>query len=286
MFHLSLVLLSIMAAVWPSPAPTVSERWHAWPVARVFPDSVPGSSPSGARVTYVLAGVAPEAPCRRAFQPAAVRSSCRTALRATYADSTRTFVVTVGIAVLANRTTTATDPGARQVGGPAADPDAGQAAGSTADPGTGQDGRPAADPDARQDGRSAADPSAGQAVGSSADLGFGLAAGPSADLAAGSWAGTSAGVVAGSVADLGVVLADAGRPATVRPVAFPGGAAERFGDRQYFTGVVVDSDERYVVATAAGYADGRTYRPGDGAVARLRHAARQLATVLHQALTR
>ncbi|MEV4086586.1 hypothetical protein AB0J43_40625 [Nonomuraea fuscirosea] len=256
------MLLSIMAAVWPSPAPTVSERWHAWPVARVFPDSVPGSSPSGARVTYVLAGVAPEAPCRRAFQPAAVRSSCRTALRATYADSTRTFVVTVGIAVLANRTTTATDPGAEQT------------AGSTTDPGTGQDGRPAADPNA------------GQAVGSSADLGFGLAAGPSADLAAGSWAGTSAGVVAGSVAGLEVVLADAGRPATVRPVAFPGGAAERFGDRQYFTGVVVDSDERYVVATAAGYADGRTYRPGDGAVARLRQAARQLATVLHQALTR
>ncbi|MFI6636963.1 hypothetical protein ACIBI7_49450 [Nonomuraea fuscirosea] len=274
MFHLSLVLLSIMAAVWPSPAPTVSERWHAWPVARVFPDSVPGSSPSGARVTYVLAGVAPEAPCRRAFQPAAVRSSCRTALRATYADSTRTFVVTVGIAVLANRTTTATDPGAEQT------------AGSTTDPGAGQDGRPAADPDAGQDGRSAAAPGAGQAVGSSADLGFGLAAGPSADLAAGSWAGTSAGVVAGSVAGLEVVLADAGRPATVRPVAFPGGAAERFGDRQYFTGVVVDSDERYVVATAAGYADGRTYRPGDGAVARLRQAARQLATVLHQALTR
>lgn len=246
MFHLSLVLLSIMAAVWPSSAPTVSERWHAWPVARVFPDSVPGSSPSGARVTYVLAGVAPEAPCRRAFQPAAVRSSCRTALRATYVDSTRTFVVTVGIAVLASRTTTATDPGAERT------------------------------------------------AGSSADLGFGLAAGPSADLAAGSWAGvvagswagTSAGVVAGSVAGPGVVLADAGRPATVRPVAFPGGAAERFGDRQYFTGVVVDSDERYVVATAAGYADGRTYRPGDGAVARLRHAARQLATVLHQALTR
>ncbi|MEV5896066.1 hypothetical protein AB0L76_42400 [Nonomuraea fuscirosea] len=273
------MLLSIMAAVWPSPAPTVSERWHAWPVARVFPDSVPGSSPSGARVTYVLAGVAPEAPCRRAFQPAAVRLGCRTALRATYADSTHTFVVTVGIAVLAGQATTpavapATEPGSEPAAGSIAEP----VDGSLADPGAGQVGGPAAAP------------GAGQAAESTADLGFGLAAGPSADLAAGTSAGVvaepSAGVVAGSVAGLGVVLADAGRPATVRPVAFPGGAAERFGDRQYFTGVVVDSDERYVVATAAGYADGRSYRPGDGAVARLRHAARQLATVLHQALTR
>lgn len=255
MFHLSLVLLSIMAAVWPSPAPTVSERWHAWPVARVFPDSVPGSSPSGARVTYVLAGVAPEAPCRRAFQPAVVGPGCRTALRATYADSTGTFVVTVGIAVLDSRPPT-------QTLAPATDPGAGLTDGSA---------------DGRTDG---------SADGFTAGFAAGPAADPEAVFVAGPTAGLGTVFVAGPTAGLGAVFADAGRPATVRPVAFPGGAAERFGDRQYFTGVVVDSDERYVVATAAGYADGRAYRPGDGAMVRLRHAARQLATVLHQALTR
>ncbi|MEV0390732.1 hypothetical protein [Nonomuraea sp. NPDC050643] len=186
-YHLSVVLISIMSALWPPPVPPVSERWRAWPVARVFPVTVPGVSPSGARVTYVLAGVAPEAPCRVAFQAAAVRPGCRTALRATYADSTQTFVATVGIAVLDG-------------------------------PGPG-----------------------GHA---------------------------------------------AGRPATVRPVAFPGGPAERFGDRQYFTGALVASGERYLVATAAGYADGRSYQPGDNLTPRLRDAARQLAAALHRALTR
>ncbi|MBB6545561.1 hypothetical protein [Nonomuraea rubra] len=186
-YHLSVVLLSLVSLVLPAPAPPVSERWHAWPVVRVFPAAVPGHSPSGARVTYVLTGVAPEAPCRVAFQPAAVRPGCRTALRATYADSTQTFVVTVGIAVL----------------------------------------------DTPLPGRNGS-----------------------------------------------------GRPATVRPAAFPGGPAERFGDRQYFTGVVVGSAGRYMVATAAGYADGRAYQPGDRIVPRLRDAARRLATALHEALVR
>ncbi|MEV0623602.1 hypothetical protein AB0I81_60515 [Nonomuraea sp. NPDC050404] len=179
--------MSLASTVWPVPAPPVSERWHAWPVVQVFPGAVPGLSPSGARVTYVLAGVAPEAPCTAAFQPAAVRPGCRTALRATYTDSTQTYVVTVGIAVL--------------------------------------------------DGR-------------------------------------------------GADSQDSGRPATVRPAAFPGGPAGRFGDRQYVTGVIVGSRERYVVATAAGYSDGRAYQPGDRVEPRLRSAARQLATALNRAMTR
>ncbi|MEV4106490.1 hypothetical protein [Nonomuraea sp. NPDC049695] len=173
--------------IWPLPEPPVSERWRAWPVSQIFPETVPGLSPSGARVTYVLAGVAPEAPCRTAFQPAALRRGCRVALRATYADSTQTFVATVGIAVL---------------------------------------DRP--------------------------------------------WSESYR----------------AGRLATVRPLAFPRGPAERFGERQYFTGVVVGSHENYLVATAAGYTDGRPYQPGDRVLPRLRDTARQLATALYRALTR
>ncbi|SDM78981.1 hypothetical protein [Nonomuraea jiangxiensis] len=206
-----------MSTVWPPPDPPVPERWHAWPVTRVFPGTVPGLSPSGARVTYVLAGVAPEASCAAAFQPGIVRTGCRVALRATYADSTQTFVATVGIAVLDEPVL---DRPAFHGFGPA---------------GHGLDGwRPAG-------------------------------SGPAA---------------------LGFGPFDRGRPATVRPVAFPGGPAERFGERQYFTGAVVGSGERYLVATAAGYADGRPYRPGHHTVPRLRQAAWQLATALHRALTR
>ncbi|MBF8188999.1 hypothetical protein ITP53_25345 [Nonomuraea sp. K274] len=186
-YQLSVVLFFILSALWPAPELPVSERWHAWPVARVFPVTLPGLSPSGARVTYMLAGVAPEASCRAAFQPAAVPPACRVALRATYADSTNTFVATVGIAVLDG-------PGLWPYG--------------------------------------------------------------------------------------------AGRPATVRPVAFPGGPAERFGERQYFAGALIGSAEHYLVAVAAGYADGRPYRPGDRIVRRLRDTARQLATTLHGTLTR
>ncbi|MER6946597.1 hypothetical protein ABT294_21450 [Nonomuraea sp. NPDC000554] len=190
-FQLSLALLSLLSALWPAAEPPVPDRWHAWPTIRIFPRTVPGTSPSGARVTYVLAGIAPETSCRAAFQRRALPAlpGCLTALRATYADSTQTYVATVGIAVLAK-------PGRR----------------------------------------------------TSAHWG--------------------------------------GRPPTVRPVAFSGGPAERFGPQQYFTGGRTAARDRYVVLTAAGYADGRAYRPGDRAPARLRATARQLATALYRNLTR
>ncbi|MGW0484682.1 hypothetical protein [Nonomuraea sp. NPDC003214] len=194
-YYLSVALLALLTAAWPTAGPPVPDRWRSWPVTRVFPPAVAGTSPSGARVTYVLTGVAPEAPCPAAFQPGAVLAlpACVTALRATYADSTSTFVATVGIAVLARQR----------------------------------------------------DPIA-----------------------------TAASAVLGQ------------RPPTVRPVAFPGGPAERFGERQYFTGTLISTHERYLVATAAGHADGRPYRPGDPATARLRGIALQLATTLHRSLTR
>ncbi|MFI6396333.1 hypothetical protein ACIBHY_54490 [Nonomuraea sp. NPDC050547] len=205
MFLLSIALLSLLPH-WGSAEPPVSERWHAWPVSRVFPAALTGASPSGARVTYLLAGVAPEAPCRVALQAAAAAMlpRCLTTLRATYSDSTQTFVATVGVAVL--------------------------------------DGAP-------------------------------------------SWLPVRA-IHAGA----------AGRPPSVRPVAFPGGAAERFGEAQYVTGAVAASGGPYVVFTAAGYADGRPYQgrqyqgrpyqPAGGTEPRLGAAAVQLAEALHKALTR
>lgn len=189
MYPVFAVLLSLLLAFRSPAGPPVTERWSAWPVTRVFPAAVPGTSPSGARVTYRLAGVAAEASCASAFQPGVVRTDCVTALRATYADSTSTFVATVGIAVL--------------------------------------------------DGHSAPRGSGGRGL----------------------------------------------RPPTVRPVAFPGGPAERFGEPQYYTGVVLSAHERYLVATAAGYADGRPFQPGDRVGSRLRAIARQLAVALHRSLT-
>ncbi|WP_143022184.1 hypothetical protein [Nonomuraea maritima] len=185
MRNLPVVLLVLLSTIWPP----VPELPPPRPTSRVFPPAIPGVSPSGARISYVLAGIAPEAPCREAFQPAAVPPGCRTTLRATYADSTQTFVVTVGVAVL--------------------------------------DG-PRTGPRERR---------------------------------------------------------DTGRPATVRPVPFPGGPAERFGQRQYVTGAVAACPRGCMVATAAGYADGRTYQPGDQILPRLRFAARHLAAALHRTLS-
>ncbi|MFB4285280.1 hypothetical protein ACBJ59_59200 [Nonomuraea sp. MTCD27] len=210
-------------------------------MAQVFPGTVPGLSPSGARVTYELAGVAPEAPCRAAFQPAAVRPGCRTALRATYADSTQTFVVTVGIAVLDRPALTALGAGPRGTG-PAA----------TAPPETVRPGTVRPETVRPETVRPET---------------------------------VRPETVRPETVRPETVRPETVRPETVRPVAFPGGPAAWFGDRQYFTGVVVGSGEHYVVATAAGYADGRAYQPGDRVVPRLRDAARQLAATLHRALT-
>lgn len=257
MFPLSIVLLSLMSAALPSSEPPVPERWHAWPVARVFPSSVPGTSPSGARVTYVLAGVAPESPCRVAFQPGVARllRGCVTALRATYADSTQTFVATVGIAVL-------TGPGALRpldrltddlpltlvdrLPNESLSPETGT--GHLPDTAT---GRPGAGPETGT-GRLAALESA-----------------------------TGRGDVLG---DRSENVAE--RLPTVRPVAFPDGPAERFGESQYVTGVLISSNDAYVVATAAGYADGRPYQPGELVARRLGDTARRLATALYGSLTR
>ncbi|MBE1563790.1 hypothetical protein [Nonomuraea africana] len=89
-----------MTMIWPPAEPPVAERWRMWPAAEVFPARLPGTTPSGARTTYVLVGIAPESPCAAAFQDGVRLPGCRTALRATYTESTQTFVATAGIAVL------------------------------------------------------------------------------------------------------------------------------------------------------------------------------------------
>ncbi|MFG1690497.1 hypothetical protein ACGFNP_60865 [Nonomuraea sp. NPDC049269] len=328
------------------------ERWHAWPVARVFPGSVPGTSPSGARVTYVLAGVAPEAPCRVAFQPGVLRllRGCVTALRATYADSTQTFVATVGIAVLTTPAARLPAPGGNLPGTP---PETGNDRLSAGSPETGTGCLPGgasrtsngclsdgpsetgtsclpARPSATGIGRLPSGPSKtgtsclpagpsgtgiGRLPGGPSETGTGrLPSGPSEtgagtgclpgrgrETSAGRLPETSGplpetgarrlpglGATAGAQADAPVDRSGTvvGRPPTVRPVAFPDGPAERFGESQYVTGALISSNDTYVVATAAGYADGRPYKPGDLAARRLGDTAGRLATVLYRSLTR
>jgi hypothetical protein len=89
----------------------VAQRWRTWPAGRIFPPAVgyelPGSEfgggpPLGLRAERV--GIAAQATCRAATDRAArqvlARRGCLAVLRATYEDTTRSFAVTVGVAVL------------------------------------------------------------------------------------------------------------------------------------------------------------------------------------------
>ena len=83
----------------------VATRWLRLSAGQIFPPTVSyPSTAAGGRWSARLVGVAPQAPCRAATDPAAatalVRSGCQTVLRATYADASGTLIATVGIAVM------------------------------------------------------------------------------------------------------------------------------------------------------------------------------------------
>ncbi|MFC7385859.1 hypothetical protein [Sphaerisporangium rhizosphaerae] len=84
----------------------VARRWQAWRADAVFPAQVEYLGLSRVRQFARRVGIAPEARCPSVVD-APVASvlrehGCRTMLRATYVDQTSTFVVTVGVAVLAD----------------------------------------------------------------------------------------------------------------------------------------------------------------------------------------
>jgi hypothetical protein len=89
----------------------VGKRWQSWPAGRIFPAAIdydlPGSAFGSDRSLALRAqrvGIAPQASCRKATaRPAGrllVKRGCLAVLRATYQDTTQTFAVTVGVAVL------------------------------------------------------------------------------------------------------------------------------------------------------------------------------------------
>ncbi|MGY5129701.1 hypothetical protein, partial [Streptomyces nigrescens] len=76
--------------------------WHNTRVDRLFPRTVNGLGvgPGGADRTWTRIAVAPDSGCSGAYDPklaaALARAGCTRLLRATYADATRTSVITVG----------------------------------------------------------------------------------------------------------------------------------------------------------------------------------------------
>ncbi|MEV6982327.1 hypothetical protein AB0M95_13845 [Sphaerisporangium sp. NPDC051017] len=93
----------------------VARRWYTWPADAVFPPQIEYVGLSRVRQYARRVGIAPEAPCP-AVVDAPVGSvlrqfGCRTMLRATYVDQTSSFVVTVGVAVLADEETRARTAG-------------------------------------------------------------------------------------------------------------------------------------------------------------------------------
>jgi hypothetical protein len=85
-------------------------NWRALSVGLIFPISVSYAPPAvldgGSPLTLTAGriGLAKQASCRAATDPAAaavlVRNGCSAMLRATYTDGTKSYVVTVGLAVL------------------------------------------------------------------------------------------------------------------------------------------------------------------------------------------
>lgn len=79
-------------------------RWRRLTAGQIFPATVSYTTSTDVPAQAVLVGIAPAARCSRAFDPKAAHAlesaGCVTVLRATYADSSRTVLATVGVAVM------------------------------------------------------------------------------------------------------------------------------------------------------------------------------------------
>jgi hypothetical protein len=91
----------------------VSSRWQTLPAGQIFPASVSYSLPAAVledavplSLSALRVGIAPQQEdCAKGVTSAAAgamlrRAGCRAVLRATYVDSTRSYAMTVGVAVL------------------------------------------------------------------------------------------------------------------------------------------------------------------------------------------
>ena len=82
-------------------AQAVADRWRNWPAGRIFPATLSYSTSLLTTETASRVGIAPQASCDNAIDPAlarlAARSRCRAAVRATYLDQLQGMVYTIGV---------------------------------------------------------------------------------------------------------------------------------------------------------------------------------------------
>jgi hypothetical protein len=89
----------------------IASRWQQLPAGQIFPASVPYQlsatvlqDGTGLSLDALRVGIAPQSGCGASVTASAAavlrREGCKAILRATYVDSTRSYVTTVGVAVL------------------------------------------------------------------------------------------------------------------------------------------------------------------------------------------
>src|SRR5205085_5257001 len=92
----------------------VASRWRAWPAGKIFPASASYRLPwtllggnSSLTLSAHRVGIAPQATCVAAVDPGLAamldRDGCEGVLRATYTDSTGSFMATVAVVILRSR---------------------------------------------------------------------------------------------------------------------------------------------------------------------------------------
>lgn len=81
-----------------------AQRWRELPVGKIFPSAITYTTAVDRKEKAHLVGVVPAGGCTAAADPAAARvlaaHGCRSMLRGTYADSSGTVLVSVGVAVM------------------------------------------------------------------------------------------------------------------------------------------------------------------------------------------
>jgi hypothetical protein len=90
----------------------IASRWQELTAAQIFPATVSYSLSAATlqdtlplRLDAVRVGIAPQSTCARGVTSAAAaavlrRSGCKAVLRATYVDATKSYILTIGVAVL------------------------------------------------------------------------------------------------------------------------------------------------------------------------------------------
>ncbi len=82
-------------------AEAVADRWRSMPAGRIFPATLSYSTSLLTTETASRVGIAPQASCTEAIDPAlarlAARDHCKAAVRATYLDQLQGVVYTIGV---------------------------------------------------------------------------------------------------------------------------------------------------------------------------------------------